>query len=161
VVYEYVWSVDETPKQTSTYTTTYFTYPGTHTAYALIANTALPPPRDIEVVGIPYRIVPGETSTQHVSATVATHSPIAPTWKTNHASITSTTLICSSHHGPKVTSSRGRSCGCALTSHILLHVSPDRSCMPFLWGLSLVPLPKTHSQPKQQASRSARHIRDF
>jgi hypothetical protein len=91
VVYEYVWSVDETPKQTSTYTTTYFTYPGTHTAYALIANTALPPPRDIEVVGIPYRIVPGETSTQHVSATVATHSPIAPTWKTNHASITSTT----------------------------------------------------------------------
>jgi hypothetical protein len=91
VVYEYVWSGDETPKQTSTYTTTYFTYPGTHTDYALIANTALPPPGDIEVVGIPYKIVHGETSTQHVLATVATHSPIAPTWKTIHAPITSTT----------------------------------------------------------------------
>jgi hypothetical protein len=90
VVYEYVWSVDDTSKQTSTYTTTFSAWPGTHTAYALIANTALPSPRDIETIGIPYTIVPGETSTQHALATVATHSSMAPRSKTNHALITST-----------------------------------------------------------------------
>jgi hypothetical protein len=91
MVYEYVWSVDDTSKQTSTYTTTFFTWPGTHTAYALVANTALPSPRDIETIGIPYTIVPGETSTQHALATVATHSSMAPALKTNHALITSPT----------------------------------------------------------------------
>jgi hypothetical protein len=90
VVYEYVWSVDDTSKQTSTYTTTFSAWPGTHTAYALIANTALPSPRDIETIGIPYTIVPGETSTQHALATVATHSSMAPRLETNHALITST-----------------------------------------------------------------------
>ena len=91
VIYEYVWNVEDTSKQTSTYTTTYSTRPGTHTAYALVVNTAMSSPSQIETVGIPFTIVSGETSTQRVLATVATHSPTAPVLRTNHALATPTT----------------------------------------------------------------------
>ncbi|KAG9592653.1 hypothetical protein KCU77_g6886, partial [Aureobasidium melanogenum] len=91
VVYEFVWTVDSTPKQTSTYTTTYFGPPGSHTAYAQIVNTALPSPSQIETIGIPYTILPGEVSTQHASATVATHMPTRPIVQTDHALVTPAT----------------------------------------------------------------------
>jgi hypothetical protein len=92
VVYEYVWNDEDSSKQTSTYTTTYFTRPGPHTAYALVVNTAMPSPSQIETIGIAYTVAPGQTSTQHVSATVATHSSMTPVLETNHALITPTTM---------------------------------------------------------------------
>lgn len=82
VVYEYIWTVDDAYKQTSTYTTTYSTWPGSHTAYALVVNTAMPSPSQVETVGISYTASPGETSTQYVLATVATHSPMTLVSKT-------------------------------------------------------------------------------
>lgn len=85
VVYEYVWKVDHNSKQTSTYTTSYFGPPGSHTAYALVVNTALPSPSQLETIGIPYTILPGGVSTQHASATVATQGPTP----TNDALVTS------------------------------------------------------------------------
>ncbi|KEQ72977.1 hypothetical protein M436DRAFT_64141 [Aureobasidium namibiae CBS 147.97] len=91
VAYEYVWTVDDISKQTSTYTTTYSTWPGSHTAYVLVVNTAIPSPSQIETVGIPYTAVPGETSTQYVLATVATHSPMTLVSKTIPALMTPTT----------------------------------------------------------------------
>jgi len=91
VAYEYVWTVDDISKQTSTYTTTFSTWPGSHTAYALVVNTAMPSPSQIETVGIPYTAAPGETSTQHVLATVATHSPMTLVSKTIPAHMTPTT----------------------------------------------------------------------
>lgn len=90
VVYEYIWTVDDAYKQTSTYTTTYSTWPGTHTAYALVVNTAMPSPSQVETVGVPYTASPGETSTQHVLATVATHSPMTLVSKTIPALMTPT-----------------------------------------------------------------------
>ncbi|KAH0278016.1 hypothetical protein KCU91_g2799, partial [Aureobasidium melanogenum] len=87
VVYEFVWAVDNTPKQTSTYTTTYFGPPGSHTAYDQIVNTALPSPWQIETIGVPYTIPPGGVSTQHASATVATHRPTNPI-QTDHTLVT-------------------------------------------------------------------------
>jgi len=91
VAYEYVWTVNDISEQTSTYTTTYSTLSGSHTAYALVVNTAMPSPSQVETVGIPYTAVPGETSTQHVLATVATHSPMTLVSKTVPALMTSTT----------------------------------------------------------------------
>ncbi|CAD0111161.1 unnamed protein product [Aureobasidium uvarum] len=91
VVYEFVWNLDDTSKETSTYTTTYFNAPGPHTAYALVVNTALPSPSQIETIGIPYTIAPGGVSTQHVSATVATHRPTTPVLQVNHALVTPAT----------------------------------------------------------------------
>lgn len=82
VAYGYVWTICDVTKQTSTYTTTFSTWPGSHTAYALVVNTAMPSPSQVETVGIPYTAVPGETSTQHVLATVATHSPMTLVSKT-------------------------------------------------------------------------------
>jgi hypothetical protein len=93
VVYEYVWKVDDRSKQTSTYTTTYIDSPGDHTAYALVVNTALPSSLQIETVGIPYTIVPGEITTQHASATVATHRPTTPLLQANRALVTSATSL--------------------------------------------------------------------
>lgn len=90
VVYEYIWTVDETLAQTSTYTTTYSTWPGSHTAYAVVVNTAMPSPSQIETVGIPYTASSGETSTQHVLATVATHSPMTLVSRTIPALMTPT-----------------------------------------------------------------------
>jgi hypothetical protein len=92
VVYEYVWNDDDSSKQTSTYTTTYFTRPGSHTAYALVVDTAMPSPSQIETIGIAYTVAPGQTSTQHVLATVATHSSMTAVLETNHALITPTTM---------------------------------------------------------------------
>jgi hypothetical protein len=92
VVYEYVWNVDDSSKQTSTYTTTYFIWPGSHTAYALVVNTAMPSPSQIETIGIAYTVAPGQTATQHVLATVATHSSMSSVLKTNHALTTPTKI---------------------------------------------------------------------
>ncbi|KEQ85632.1 hypothetical protein M438DRAFT_344920 [Aureobasidium pullulans EXF-150] len=75
VVYEHVWRIYETPKETSTYTTHYVNSPGSHTGYAIIANTALPSSAQLETIGITYSISAGELSTQHVLATVATSMP--------------------------------------------------------------------------------------
>ena len=91
VVYEYVWMVDERPKQTSTYTTTYIDSPGDHMAYALIVNTALPSSLQVETVGFPYTISPGDTMTQHASATVATHRSTRLILQTDHARTPSAT----------------------------------------------------------------------
>jgi len=91
VAYEYVWTVDDISKQTSTYTTTFSTWPGSHTAYALVVNTAMPWPSQVETVGIPYTATPEETSTQRVFATVATHSPMTLVSKTIPALMTPTT----------------------------------------------------------------------
>lgn len=88
VVYEYVWNVDNASKQTSTYTTTFFGPPGSHTAYTLVVNTALPSPSQFETIGILYTILPGGVSTQYASATVATHSPTAPVLHTDHSLVT-------------------------------------------------------------------------
>lgn len=91
VVYEYVWKVNDDSKQTSVYTTTYIDSPGDHTAYALVVDTALPSSLQIETVGIPYTIVPGQSTTQYVSATVATRRPTTPVSQTNRALVTSGT----------------------------------------------------------------------
>lgn len=88
VVYEYVWKVDDTSRQTSTYTTTFFGPPGPHTAYALVVNTILPSPSQLETIGIPYTILPGGVSTQHASATVATQGPTPPISQNNDALVT-------------------------------------------------------------------------
>lgn len=88
VVYEYVWKVNESLRQTSAYTTTYFGPPGSHTAYTLVVNTALPSPSQFETIGIPYTILPGGVSTQHVSATVATRGPTPHILQTSDAVIT-------------------------------------------------------------------------
>lgn len=117
VVYEYVWNVEDSSKQTSTYTTTYFTWPGSHTAYALAINTAMPSPSQIETIGIAYTVAPGQTSTQHVLATVATHSSMTSVLNTNHALTTPTkissvqTTASPEVHGHKVVS------GGATSSH--------------------------------------------
>ncbi|KAI4718590.1 hypothetical protein E4T48_05262 [Aureobasidium sp. EXF-10727] len=95
VVYEFVWNIDDASKETSTYTTTYFNAPGPHTAYALVVNTALPSPSQIETIGIPYMIAPGGVSTQHVSATVATHRPTTPILQVDHALTTPATDLLS------------------------------------------------------------------
>lgn len=91
VVYEYIWEVEETSKETSTHTTHYTGSPGSYTGYAIVYNTALPSPSQIETVGIPYSIVAGQPSTQHVLATIATHMPtthIRPSSQTSGLSTT-------------------------------------------------------------------------
>lgn len=101
VVYEYVWKVDDDSKQTSTYTTTYIDSPGDHTAYALVVNTALPSPLQIETVGIPYTIIPEDTTTQYASATVATHRPTTPVLPTNRVVTSGTSPSGLTYASPK------------------------------------------------------------
>jgi hypothetical protein len=91
VEYEYAWIFDEASQEISTYTTAYIDSPGYHTAYAVVVNTAMPSPSQIETVGIPYKIGPGQTSTQYALATVATHMPTTPVLQPNHALVISTT----------------------------------------------------------------------
>ncbi|KEQ96522.1 hypothetical protein AUEXF2481DRAFT_28461 [Aureobasidium subglaciale EXF-2481] len=79
VVYDSIWTFDSAVEQTLTYTTTYVSSHGQHMGYAIVVNTALPSPSQVETIGITYSIRPDTSSTQHVSATVATHMPTATT----------------------------------------------------------------------------------
>lgn len=119
VVYGYIWAVDDSSKQTSTYTTTYSTWPGSHTAYALVVNTAMPSASQIETVGIPYTAFSGETSTQYVMATVATHSPMTLVSKTIPALKKSTSDLYSQTTAPPKaeTSTQEVVAGGAFSSH--------------------------------------------
>jgi hypothetical protein len=73
VVFGYAWSIDEGTKQTLNYTKTYTNYPGPHSLYDFVRNTALPSASQFETVGIDFNMTaPGGQFTHPALATVAT-----------------------------------------------------------------------------------------
>jgi hypothetical protein len=76
VVFGYAWSIDEGTKQTLSYTKTYTNYPGPHSLYDVVRNTALPSASQFETVGIDFNMTaPGGQFTHPALATVATFRP--------------------------------------------------------------------------------------